>query len=48
MAAKKVKVQVAGDGIQVDGRWYHNGDTLTLTEAKAKELLKASTVIKAP
>jgi hypothetical protein len=47
MAAKKVKLQVVTDAVQHDGSTYANGEQFTVTEAKAKELLKAGTAIKA-
>jgi hypothetical protein len=43
----KVTVKVITDGIQVDGRWYHNGMVFQVSEAKAKALLKSGTVEKA-
>ena len=47
MAAKKVKLQVVTDAVQHGGETYPNGAQFTVSEAKAKELLKAGTVIKA-
>jgi hypothetical protein len=49
MAAKrtKVMVRVVADGVQVGNKWWHNGDVLTVTEKKARELLRAGTVEKA-
>lgn len=36
-----------GDAVQHDGNTYANGQQFTVTEAKAKELLKTGKVIKA-
>lgn len=46
MAAKKVTLQVVVDAVQHDGNTYGNGQQFTVTEPKAKELLKAGGVIK--
>jgi hypothetical protein len=47
MAAKKVKLQVITDAVQLlDGSSYYNGQQFEVTEAKAKELLKTGKVIK--
>jgi hypothetical protein len=47
MAAKKgIKLQVVADGIQVDGKWWHNGQQVTVSEAKANPLLKHGGVVK--
>jgi hypothetical protein len=43
----KVMVRVVADGIQVGNKWWHNGDVLTVTEKKAKELLETGSVEKA-
>lgn len=47
MAGKRVKLRVVGDGIRVNGRWYHNGQEFTVSQSKAKELLKTDKVVKA-
>jgi hypothetical protein len=47
MAAKKVTLRVVSDGVEVDGRWYHNGQVFSVTEKKAKELIKTGQVVKA-
>jgi hypothetical protein len=46
MAAKKVTLQVITDAVQLDGHTYPNGQQFSVTEAKAKKLLAAGTVIK--
>jgi hypothetical protein len=46
-AKKKVTVKVITDGIEVGGKWWHNGEEFTVTEKKAKELLKTGSVVKA-
>jgi len=49
MGAKRTKVtlRVVADGIEVGGRWHHNGMVFQVTERKAKELLKTGAVVKA-
>lgn len=47
MAGKRVKLRVVGDEIQVNGRWYHNGQEFIVSQSKAKELLKTDKVVKA-
>jgi hypothetical protein len=48
MGAKrtKVKLGVVADGIEVGGKWFHNGQELTVTERKATQLLKTGAVEK--
>jgi len=45
MAAKKVRLQVVADGIQVDGRWHHNGQVFSVSQPKARKLLADGTVV---
>lgn len=47
MSAKKVKLEVIVDAVQHDGNTYANGQQFTVSESKAKELLKTGGVIKA-
>jgi hypothetical protein len=46
MAAKKVKLRVVSGGIEVGGKWHHNGQVFQVTETKAKEVLKTGRVVK--
>jgi hypothetical protein len=47
VAAKKVKLQVIADAVQLDGNTYPNGAVFDVSAAKAKELLKSGKVAKA-
>jgi hypothetical protein len=44
MGAKKAMLKVIADGIEVGAHWYHNGQVLQVSQAKAEELLKSMQV----
>jgi hypothetical protein len=47
MAAKKIELKVVGDAVQTkDGDWYYNGQSLSVSDSEAKELLESGAVVK--
>jgi hypothetical protein len=45
--SKKVRLKVITDAVQAGGKTYPNGMEFSVSEAKAKQLLKSGGVVKA-